>query len=1044
MMIFRNKLSGTSNNAFHGIFRGGLLPVALLLLMAPPVGAQPPVPKPPVDLVVTSIDAASISLSWTAPADDGHGAIAAYNVFRCVEGATPCEPVWHVWLGSAAGTTWTDTDVTAGTTYRYTLGSMRYLWGGSGEKSVWSNQVTAALGVEDNRTGEAARGACSGITSRPAAAGNLLTNGEFEESDSGWSVWGGAYVASAGQGSSALQVSEHNGAEQILTGLQPNTRYTLTGSGKAAGANAMTIGVKEHGGNEEYMEFTNSYYTTQSLVFTTGFVSASAKIYVYKYAGTEAGCADNIIVTQGSGSEFSLEWSDEFNGSGAVDASAWRFESGFVRNNELQWYQAANAFQENGNLVIEGRRETFANPDHVAGSNDWKTRRKFVNYTSASLITKKSWKHAKIVVRAKVNNYTGTWPAIWTLGINCEWPSNGEVDIMENYGGDILANFAWGTDTRWSPVWDSSKRSVESLGAGWADDYHIWEFDWDEQRMSIYVDGVLLNDLPLANTVNGSAACAGQNPFQQPHQLLLNLALGGSHGGDVDNLTFPVRYFIDYVRVYSEKQDADDQITPVAEAVVSPDVPPGGHPLVEDLASELDFWRGVDMSYVNEMEDCGAVYRVDGAPRDPVKILADKGANLARFRLWHNPRWTDYSTLPDVMKSIRRAKDNGMKVLLDFHYSDDWADPQHQRIPAAWRQADSVEQLAKLLYDYTFTTLTTLHEQGLLPDYVQVGNEINNGVARAHPQRDSWWANPSRNARLLNAGIKAVRDASAKVGGRPLQVVLHLAEPEAVEHWLNTARRVGLAEVDIIGLSYYSLWSELPLERLDNLIRRLRSKFEKEVVIIETAYPWTLANYDRANNILGADAVVAGYSATQAGQRRYLIDLMQTVLNGGGLGVVYWEPAWVSTRCATRWGTGSHWENATLFDHVQTELHEGADFLSHIYQTEIPAAPGPPGPTLLTVAVVSDTVITLSWTPPDGVSVRGYNLYRCEEYSTPCDPVWYAWVTNGAGDPPPAPTSYRDAGVSPGTTYRYAVEGKIGDHYDALPWSNQVLSRSNP
>ena len=670
-------------------FRNSLWPIAVFFLVAPLARAQPPEPKPPVDLVVTSSGAASISLSWTAPADDGHGAIAAYNVFRCVEGATPCAPVWHAWLGSAAGTTWTDTDVTAGTIYRYALGSMRYLWGGSGEKSVWSNQVTATPGVAGKRTGAPARGTCSGSTSSSGAAGNLLTNGGFEQGNAGWGVWGGAYVASAGQGRSALQVSEHNGAEQTLTGLQPNTRYILTGSGRAAGVNAMTIGVKEHGGNEEYMEFTNSHYTTQALVFTTGFVSTSAKIYVYKYAGTEAGCADNIIVTQGSGSEFSLEWSDEFNGSGAVDSSVWRFERGFVRNNELQWYQAANAFQENGNLVIEGRRETFANPDHVAGSNDWRTQRGFVNYTSASLITKKSWKYAKIVVRAKVSNHAGTWPAIWTLGINCEWPANGEVDIMENYGGDILANFAWGTDTRWSPVWDSSKRSVESLGAGWADAYHVWEFDWDDKRMSIYVDGVLMNDLPLANSVNGSAACAGQNPFQQPHQLLLNLALGGSHGGAVGNLIFPTRYLIDYVRVYSKQEDSDDQVAPGKESIVSPEVPPSGHPLGEDMASGLDFWRGADMSYVNEMEDCGAVYRDGGEVRDPFEILADKGANLARFRLWHNPRWTDYSTLPDVIKSIRRARANGMKVLLNFHYSDDWADPQHQRISAAWRSASN-------------------------------------------------------------------------------------------------------------------------------------------------------------------------------------------------------------------------------------------------------------------------------------------------------------------------------------------------------------------
>ena len=446
-----------------------------------------------------------------------------------------------------------------------------------------------------------------------------------------------------------------------------------------------------------------------------------------------------------------------------------------------------------------------------------------------------------------------------------------------------------------------------------------------------------------------------------------------------------------------------------------------------------DVWRGVDISYINEMEDCGAVYRVDGEIRDPYRILADKGANLARFRLWHNPDWTEYSTLPDVIKSIRRAKDNGMRVLLDFHYSDDWADPQNQRIPAAWREAGSVEETAELLYDYTYTTLVTLHEQGLLPDYVQVGNEINSGVARAHPQLDAWWENPARNVRLLNAGIMAVRDIGAEVD-QPLEVILHIARPEEVERWLDTANREGLADFDIIGISYYSQWSEVSLSQLDNSIRRLRNKYGKEVAVVEAAYPWTLMSRDSANNLLSGDAVVEGYGATQPGQRQYLIDLAQAVLNGGGLGMIYWEPAWVSTGCSTRWGRGSHWENATLFDYGNTELHAGADFLSHEYSGE------PARQTELMVTATSADQISLSWTPPEGVSVRGYNVYRCEENSAPCMPEWFAWVANGDGDPPPAPTEFKDANVTQGTTYRYAVEGKDGDDYEALPWSNQVTA----
>ena len=545
---------------------------------------QPPDPEQapaPTGLQVTTAGEAGISLSWTAPADDGHGALLGYNVYRCEEGGTACEPQWLVWVDGAATTSYTDSAVSAGTTYRYALGASR----GGGTESAWSNRVTAEAGIDTGQEGGDTETLCSGDDNGEVGGANLVANGGFENGNSGWNVWGGASIVSASEGSSAVMVTKNNGAEQTVTGLQPNTRYTLTGSGKVTGQNEMTIGVKEHGSNEEFMQFTGSIYTTGSIIFTTGFASTSATIYVYKYAGTEAGCGDNLILTQGSGSEYSLEWSDEFNGSGAVDSSQWRFENGFVRNEELQWYQPDNAFQEDGNLVIEGRRQTFANPDYVAGSNDWRNNRGFVNYTSASLITKKRWKYSKIVVRAKVTNHAGTWPAIWTLGASCEWPSNGEVDIMENYGGNILANFAWGTNTRWSPTWDSSTHPVSSLGSNWADDYHLWEMDWDENRMSIYVDGVLLNDRPIGNTINGSAACGGQNPFKQPHELLLNLALGGSQGGNVGNLTFPTRYLVDYVRVYSVEQEEDDQTTaPIIEEPIVPPVVtlPSGHPLVDD------------------------------------------------------------------------------------------------------------------------------------------------------------------------------------------------------------------------------------------------------------------------------------------------------------------------------------------------------------------------------------------------------------------------------------------------------------------------------
>ena len=354
-------------------------------------------------------------------------------------------------------------------------------------------------------------------------------------------------------------------------------------------------------------------------------------------------------------------------------------------------------------------------------------------------------------------------------------------------------------------------------------------------------------------------------------------------------------------------------------------------PKSSKFAAEI--WRGVDISYVNEMEDCGAVYRREGKAGDPFEILADKGANIARFRLWHTPDWTDYSTLTDVMKSIRRAKDAGMEVLLNFHYSDRWADPGIQEIPAAWRNAASDQAIAQLLYDYTRDTLMALHAEGLLPDFVQVGNEINIGIAHRDPTLDSWHRNPDRNILLLNSGISAVRDVGKRTG-RDIGVILHIAQPENVESWLDRAHAAtrDLSDFDMLGISYYSRWSRVPLNQMESLIRRLRHKYDKEIAILETAYPWTLRYNDSANNILGEASLVQGYPATESGQRKYLIDQLSAVVQGGGTGIVYWEPAWVTTSC----GNGSAWENAAFFDYRNTELHEGADFLGFEYGGDFP------------------------------------------------------------------------------------------------------------
>lgn len=343
-----------------------------------------------------------------------------------------------------------------------------------------------------------------------------------------------------------------------------------------------------------------------------------------------------------------------------------------------------------------------------------------------------------------------------------------------------------------------------------------------------------------------------------------------------------------------------------------------------------EFYRGVDLSYVNEMEDCGAVYRVDGQARDPYQIFADYGANLVRLRLWHTPEWTEYSTLADVTRSLRRAKNLGMSTLLDFHYSDTWADPSKQIIPSAWTGLDT-EALGDALYQYTYDVLMNLDAQGLMPDMVQVGNEINTEILRPEGTSGypiSW----ERNAFLLNRAIQAVRDAAVQ-SVESVRVVIHIAQPENVEGWLLAAERAGVTDFDLIGLSYYPGWSDHSIETAGNIMRQLRYRFDKEVIVVETAYPWTFdAVRESAGNILNRDFLEEGYPASPEGQRQFLIDLTQRILDSGGVGIVYWEPAWVSTSCSTLWGQGSHWENATFFDfNAGNEVHAGIEFLQYPY-----------------------------------------------------------------------------------------------------------------
>lgn len=258
--------------------------------------------------------------------------------------------------------------------------------------------------------------------------------------------------------------------------------------------------------------------------------------------------------------EYQLVWSDEFNTDGKLDSTVWNYEQGYARNEELQWYQPENAYCHNGHLIIEARREKRKNPLFREGSDDWRRKRRHIECTSSSVTTsgKKEFMYGRFEIRARIPVGKGAWPAIWTLGKSMEWPSNGEIDIMEFYRikgvPHILANAAWGTERRWNARWDSQAIPFEHFTAqnpDWASEFHIWRMDWDETAIKLYLDDELLNEIPLDQTINGSLG-KHKNPFKQPHYLLLNLAVGGINGGPDSHEAYPMRYEIDYVRVYQK------------------------------------------------------------------------------------------------------------------------------------------------------------------------------------------------------------------------------------------------------------------------------------------------------------------------------------------------------------------------------------------------------------------------------------------------------------------------------------------------------------
>jgi arabinogalactan endo-1,4-beta-galactosidase len=327
--------------------------------------------------------------------------------------------------------------------------------------------------------------------------------------------------------------------------------------------------------------------------------------------------------------------------------------------------------------------------------------------------------------------------------------------------------------------------------------------------------------------------------------------------------------------------------------------------------------RGADVSSLKKSEDLGGLYynKNNPNPKPALKILKDQGTTHVRLRVWVNPA-DNYHNLQELREMSKRAKQQGLKVLVDLHYSDIWADPGHQNIPENWANF-SIDELETAVFVHTLAACAVVRDSGAYPDMIQIGNELNSGML--WPYGHTWnppsWENL---ARFLKAGYNAVKICSPKT-----KVVLHLAEGGnngTFRWWFDNITAQGV-KFDVIAASYYGYWHG-SLGDLQNNLNDVAIRYNKDVLVAETAYPFTLDFNDFHPNTIGlTDQLVAGYPATPEGQAanlRDVLSIVRAVPNGRGLGVFYWDATWTAVP-GNGWdptdsASGNSWENQALFD----------------------------------------------------------------------------------------------------------------------------------
>lgn len=306
-----------------------------------------------------------------------------------------------------------------------------------------------------------------------------------------------------------------------------------------------------------------------------------------------------------------------------------------------------------------------------------------------------------------------------------------------------------------------------------------------------------------------------------------------------------------------------------------------------------DFIRGMDASSVIVEENSGVkFYDFDDKEQDVIKTLAESGVNYLRIRVWNDPYDKDGNGYGggnnDVEKAIElgtRATKYGMKVNIDFHYSDFWAAPKKQYAPKAWADMD-ISEKSDALYDFTKKSLSKILDAGVNVGMVQIGNEINHGMCGE--------TSIDNVATLLKSGSRAVREISEKYK-KDIKVTIHFTDLETyykVNKYVKMLADKGL-DYDILGLSYYPYWHD-DIDNMKKALENLKEATGKEVCIVETAYPYTSEDGDGSgNSVKGTDDICDGYPASVQGQASMIHDICKAANEGGALGVFYWEGTWI-------------------------------------------------------------------------------------------------------------------------------------------------------